>query len=316
MIDLLEIRPQAQLPVDRGKDMTTHAVEAREDRRSGSGQRGHSAGLRVLLFTVTALVAGAAGVAGTLLYQRITAPDTSAVDAQAAELAQDLRRDLNAGFWSPEHTFGGQFTEGTLVAQVEAHGGALLSVGTGQGQSGGHVHTAKVMLGLLPPGTETVAADAYPVRCYRYSFSFGAHSVKQSTMTCPASRSDSKPGSLAAQMGELLARQPTGAYVYRQIATEGYAHTPQGAVDLLKDKRLVSARDTVRVVSGKADGGDVYVLALHINGACHYLRMDSSSSASRLIPLWLAPADEQEDCGVKQAVAAAVLYGIDPAKAG
>ncbi|MBO0916892.1 hypothetical protein [Streptomyces laculatispora] len=76
------------------------------------------------------------------------------------------------------------------------------------------------------------------------------------------------------------------------------------------------AGDTVRVVSGKADGGDVHVLALRVNGACHYLRMDSSSSASRLIPLWLAPADEQESCGVKQAVAAAALYGIDPAKAG
>jgi hypothetical protein len=64
------------------------------------------------------------------------------------------------------------------------------------------------------------------------------------------------------------------------------------------------------------DGSDVYVVALRINGACHYPRMDSSSSASRLIPLWLAPADEQEVCGVKQAVAGDTLYGIDPVKAG
>ncbi|MBO0916891.1 hypothetical protein [Streptomyces laculatispora] len=87
------------------------------------------------------------------------------------------------------------------------------------------------MPGLLPPGTEAVTADAYPVRCYRYSFSFGAHSVKQSTMACPASRTDSKPGSLTAQLGALLARQPTEANVYRQTATAGYAHTPQGALD-------------------------------------------------------------------------------------
>lgn len=99
MIDLLEIGRKPNFLSTGEKSMTTHAVQAREDRWSGSGQaRGRSAGLRVLLFTVTALVAGATGVAGTLLYQRTTAPDTSAVDAQAAELAQDLRRDLNAGF--------------------------------------------------------------------------------------------------------------------------------------------------------------------------------------------------------------------------
>ncbi|MFE7751287.1 hypothetical protein [Streptomyces sp. NPDC057428] len=297
--------------------MTTQAAGARQDRRSLSGQaRGRSVGLQVLLVTVTALVAGTAGVAGTLLYQERTAPDTSAVDAQAAGLTQDLRDDLHAGFWSPGHTFGGQFTEGTIVAQVEAHGGALLSAGTGQGRSGGQVHTAEVMLGLLPPGTETVAPDAYPVRCYRYTFGFGAHSVTRSTMACPASRTDGEPGSLAAQMGELLARQPSGAYAHRQTATAGHSRTPQGALNLLKDERLVSAHDTVRVVSGKADGDDVYVLALYINSACHYLRMDSSSSASHLVPLWLAPADEQRTCGVKQAMAASHLYGVDPAKAG
>ncbi|WP_328915225.1 MULTISPECIES: hypothetical protein [unclassified Streptomyces] len=161
--------------------MTTPAVEAQPSRRSRSGQvRKRGAGRRVLLFTLTALVAGATGVAGALLCQRINAPDTSAVDAQAAELAQDLRRDLTVGFTSPGHTFGGQFTEGTLVDQAQAHGGVLLSAGPAQRQTGGAVHTATVMLGLVPPATETVSADAYPVRCYRYTI-FRATSESRST---------------------------------------------------------------------------------------------------------------------------------------
>ena len=297
--------------------MTTQALGAEQDRRPGSGRaRERGAGGRVLLVTLTALVAAAAGVAGTVLYQRTTAPDTSAVDAQAAGIASDLRGDLNAGFFSGGRTYGGQFTDGTLVAQVEAHGGALLSTGTQQGQSAAGVHTAEVMLGLVPPVTGTVAADAYPVRCYRYTFGVGTHSVKQSGMTCPASRTDGKPGSLVAQMGVLLAREPAAASAYRPMTSAGYPHTPQGAVDFLKDKGLVTAGDTVSAVSGRAGGADLYVLALRINGACHYLRMDSSSTAAHLIPLWAAPADEQETCGVNQAVAAAALYGIDPAKEG
>ncbi|MFF3174260.1 hypothetical protein ACFVQ0_16700 [Streptomyces sp. NPDC057900] len=298
--------------------MTAHTVDAQQDRSvsppAQTGRRG--IGRQILLLAVTALVAGAAGVGGALFQQRLSAPDTSAVDAQAAELAEDLRHDLNVGFLSPGNTYGGQFTEGTLVSHAETHGGVLLSAGTVQEKSGGNVHTAQVMLGLLPPGTKTVNANAYPVRCYRYSFAFGAHSVRQSTMDCPTARTDNKPGSLVAQMGALLARQPAGTNMYRQTPTAGHPHTPAGALDLLKDKRLVSAGDTVHVVAGKSAGSGVYALALRINDGCHYLRMDAASSAPRLIPLWLAPADEQETCDADHAVAAAPLYGIDPAKAG
>ncbi|MEU1477926.1 hypothetical protein [Streptomyces sp. NPDC005760] len=146
-------------------------------------------GVRGLLSAVVVLVAAAAGAGGTLLCQRLTPPDTSAVDAQAAAIAQDLRQDLDAGFHSGGGTYGGQFTEGTLVAQVEAHGGALLSV-----RSAGLTHTAEVMLGLVPPaGTATVDADAYPVRCYRVAFARGASSVQRTTITCPATRSDAGP---------------------------------------------------------------------------------------------------------------------------
>ncbi|MFF3374942.1 hypothetical protein ACFYXF_18580 [Streptomyces sp. NPDC002680] len=194
--------------------MAARVAEAERDRPFGAGSgsvRGRGVWARALLFVTTALVAGATGVAGTLLYQRHTAPDTSAVDAQAAGLAQDLRGDLNAGFYSPGRTYGGQFTGGTIVAQTEAHGGVVLSAGTERGRSGGKVHTAEVMLGLVPPGKDTVAANAYPVRCYRYTFGFGAHSVERSGMTCPDTRTDGKPGSLVAQLGVLLARQPTGS---------------------------------------------------------------------------------------------------------
>jgi uncharacterized SAM-binding protein YcdF (DUF218 family) len=48
---------------------------------------------RGLLCGAIALVAGAAGVGGTLLQQRLTAPGTTAVDAQAAALAQGYGSD-------------------------------------------------------------------------------------------------------------------------------------------------------------------------------------------------------------------------------
>ncbi|MFD5633577.1 hypothetical protein ACFWJM_05450 [Streptomyces sp. NPDC127077] len=297
---------------------TVHATGVQEDRQPGSGRdRERGAVARVLVRAATVLVASAVGVAGTLLYERDAPPDTSAVDAQAAGLAEDLRGDLNAGFYSGGRAYGGQFTEGTLVAQVERHGGALLSVAGAQDRSDPFGHTAQVMLGLVPPGKGTVAAGAYPVRCYRYTFGLGSHSVDQSAMTCPASRTDGKPGSPVAQMGALLARQPTSPYAYRAMTTEGYAHTPKGALDFLEDKRLVGAKDTVSMVSGQAVGdGDVYVLALRINGVCHHLRMESSSAASGFVPLWAAPADRQKTCDVRGAAAAATLYGVDPAKAG
>jgi hypothetical protein len=265
-----------------------------------------------LLVTATALVAAAAGVGGTLLHQRLTGPDTADVDAQAAALAQDLRQDLNAGFYSAGGgTYGGQFTEGTLVAQTEEHGGALLSV-----RSAGLSHTAEVMLGLVPPSGTTVDAGAYPVRCYRLTFALGAHSVRRTTVTCPATRADGRPGSLAAQLGGLLARQPASANSYRTMSTTGYDHTTEGATRFLTDKRLVSAKDTVTEVSGQEAGAGVHAVALRVNGVCHYLRMDSAPSAAGLVPLWAAPADEQHTCRAAQAVKASALYGTDPAKAG
>lgn len=266
-----------------------------------------------LLFTATALVAAAAGVGGTLLHQRITAPDTSAVDAQAAALAQDLRQDLTAGFYSAGGgTYGGQFTEGTIVAQVEEHGGALLSIDA----DGALGHTAEVMLGLVPPTGTTVSARAYPVRCYRFTFARGSFSVKHTEMTCPNAQADGRPGSLAAEMGGLRARQPAGAGAHRKMSATGYDHTPDGATRFLNDKGLVATKDTVTDLAGKEASTDVYAVALRVNGVCHYLRMDASSGAADLVPLWAAPADEQKRCRVGQAMTASALYGTDPAKEG
>ncbi|MFF7139053.1 hypothetical protein ACFZBZ_42960 [Streptomyces sp. NPDC008196] len=265
--------------------------------------------LRGLSYPVTALVAGAAGVGGTLGHQWLTAPDTSAVDAQAAAIVQDLRKDLNAGFYSAGGgTYGGPFTEGTLVARVEAHGGALLSV-----RSAGLNHTAEVMLGLEPPTGAAVDADAYPVRCYRISFARGTHSVRDTGITCPTGRTDGEPGSLAAQLGGLLARQPDTASDYRAMSVSGYDHTAAGATRFLHDKRLVAAKDTVTDVSGEAAGDGVYAAALRVNGVCHYLRMSADAD---LIPLWTVPAAEQKSCTARQAVTASELYGSDPAKEG
>ncbi|MEU7075332.1 hypothetical protein AB0B30_33955 [Streptomyces narbonensis] len=297
--------------------MTTPVAGPGHDQRSGPArERRRDAGPRALLFAVTALAAGAVGVGGTVLHQRSTAPDTSAVDAQAAEIAEALRGELTTGFYSGRGSHGGQFTEGTLVAQVQEHGGVLLSADTDRTRAPDKTHTADVMLGLVPPSEGTVAAAAYPVRCYRYTFGIGSYSVKHSGMTCPASRTDGLPGSLAAQMGMLLTQQPTGTRPYRPRSTRGYAHTPKGAVDFLKEERVIGTDDTVSALSGRTTDDGAYVLALRIDNVCHYLRMGASPERSDLIPLWSAPADEQESCDLQQATTAATLHGTDPAKQG
>ncbi|WP_225804502.1 hypothetical protein [Streptomyces sp. NK15101] len=293
--------------------MTTRVAEDRQDHRPGADRDGRrGAGPRALLFAATALAAGAAGVAGALLHRWATAPDTSAVDARAAAFAEHLRGDLNAGFHSGGQPHGGKFTEGTLVARAGSHGGVPLSA---RHRPAGGTHTAEVMLGLVPPDGETVAADAYPVRCYRYTFGRGPHSVEQSDMPCPTSRTDGRPGSLTAQMGALLAQGPTGPSAHRRTATAGYAHTPRGALKFLKEKGLIAPGTKVAGISGQAAGAGVYALSLRIDGACHYLRMDPSPT-SDLVPLWPARADEQETRTARQAATAATLYGVDPAKLG
>ncbi|MEU3693665.1 hypothetical protein [Streptomyces narbonensis] len=297
--------------------MTTPVAGPDHDQQSGPApERRRGTGPRALLFAATALAACAAGVAGTVLYQRSTAPDTSAVDARAAEIAEALRGELATGFYSGRGSYGGQFTEGTLVAQVQAHGGVVLSADTDRNRTPDKTHTAEVMLGLMPPSEGTVSAAAYPVRCYRYTFGIGTYSVKQSGMTCPASRTDGKPGSLAAQMGMLLTQQPTGMRPYRPRSTQGYAHTPKGAMDFLKEERVIATEDAVSALSGQTADDGAYVLSLRIDNVCHYLRMDASPTATDLIPLWSAPADEQEACDVQQALTAATLHGVDPAKQG
>lgn len=59
----------------------------------------------------TAVVAAATGVARTLAHQRMTAPDASAVDAEAAGLAEDLRGDPHTGMHSGEGHAGTGATE-------------------------------------------------------------------------------------------------------------------------------------------------------------------------------------------------------------
>ncbi|MFF0081243.1 hypothetical protein ACFYR1_16290 [Streptomyces canus] len=138
--------------------------------------------------------------------------------------------------------------------------------------------------------------------------------MQRTAFTCPATQADGHPGSLAAQMGGVLARQPATASAYRKMSAAGYDHTADGATRFLTDKRLVSAKDTVTDLSGREAGTGVYAVALRVNDVCHYLRMDSGSSAAGLIPLWTAPADEQHTCRARQAVTASALYGSDPAR--
>ncbi|XIE79345.1 hypothetical protein AB6O49_17590 [Streptomyces sp. SBR177] len=263
---------------------------------------------------LTALVAAAAGVGGTLLYQRLDAPDTSGVDAQAGALAESLRGDLNAGFHSGGQPYGGQFTQGTLALQAEAHGGVLLSARTERSREKGPVHTLDVMLGLVPPSGDEVVKGGYPVRCYRYTFAFGPHSVTRADLPCPNARTDGKPGSPVAELGALLSHRASGPFARRPLSTQGHPHTPQGAVDFLRKQHLVTPEDRVTAVSGTPAPAGVYAVALRINTTCHYLRMDPSPTSRDLHPLWPAPA--HSPCTAPEAAKASLLYGIDPAKAG
>ncbi|WP_426364934.1 hypothetical protein [Streptomyces sp. E-08] len=285
-------------------------------KRGGQGPRPGRRASRALLLAATAITAGALGAAGTLLQQWITAPDTSAVDAQAAEIAEDLRGSLNAGFHSGGQTYGGQFTEGTIAAHIESHGGVLLSSDTDGNRGPADTNSVEAMLGLTPPNDEGVAAGTYPVRCYRYSFGTGTYSVKHAGIPCPTTRTDGRPGSLVAQMGALLTQSPSGPASRRSLTTKGYAHTLQGAMDFLEKQQLITTSDKVTAARGRPAADGVYVLALRINGTCHYLRMDPAPTAADLRPLWPAPADEQRTCDTHQATTAATLYGTNPSALG
>lgn len=118
---------------------------------------------------------------------------------------------------------------------------------------------------------------------------------------------DRQPGSGPGRLRGTMVRVPVRTVIAVASSVIGVA----GSIVYQR----VTAADTSAVDAQAAEFGDVYLLALRINGVCHHLRMDSSSAASRLIPLWAVPADRQEACDVSEPMAA-TLYGIDPAKAG
>ena len=240
-------------------------------------------------------------------------PVTGSTNAQADLLGKALDDDLTTGFLSPGHAFGGRFSAGTLVGQTQEYGGVVISLQDASSASGDNVMTVMLGLGPVTANYDAVNSAVYSVTCYQYSFGLYPRTVGSAqSVACPARRADGEPGSPIAEYGALLARQPAATPYAMDTST--YAQTPQGALDLLQAAKLVSATDTYQVVSA-AKQGTVYVVAVKINGGCEFLRMDNAS-ADTVVPLWLAPMQQQAHCDANDALHESALYGTSAAQEG
>jgi hypothetical protein len=269
-----------------------------------------------LLVAGIAIVSLAAGIAGTLGYQHLRwLTGASSTNAQAARLDSGLSRQLSTMVFSEGNFVGHANTEGDLVNLVEGYGGIVLSFAEDRQDN----VVADVMLGLMPAGGGVQAAG-YPVRCYSYSFGVLVSSIHHSDLPCPASRTDGQPGSVAAQMGWLLAIGP----VHPGPSQASYQLNLLGADEFLAHSFIEGVRLSPAPVLASRASGDVFAAAFQRDGACFFLRMSSQSDAPAneiggppaddLDDLWLAPANDQAAgfCTGGQALAASGLYGTDP----
>ncbi|MFC1419099.1 DUF6234 family protein [Streptacidiphilus cavernicola] len=235
--------------------------------------------------------------------QQQVASESPGVTASQA-IADDLNGDLNAGFLSPGRTYGGPFTEGTVVDQVEVHGGVVLSMKSDGTTGGGLVQTTvSVMLGAGSPGVPS---------CYRYSFTITHGSAQSQPMSCP-----SGSGAVATlELGRTLLEQSQGVGS-EAVAPNAYPATRSGVQGLLRDRLGPQAAsvsfDTATSSSG---AGTVLVAAARIHGVCDFVRLGTSTTITTWVPLWQAPLDDQSSCSTTQALAADALYGTDPAQEG
>ncbi|SEK67972.1 hypothetical protein [Streptacidiphilus jiangxiensis] len=248
---------------------------------------------RIVVGTLATAAAGAV-VAGLAAFG--TGAGGGRESAAAAESAQAVvqlvRGDLVAGFYAPGGSYGGVFTQGTLVQQVEQHGGVLLTMAADPARA-----TNRATLLLDVDGTPT---------CYALSFGLGAASVRAIEQACPA-RVD-----VAAARRMLERRLPSvDAVVPGQYATDG------------SGVRALLARATVTTSAARADSavvetttaGGVLSGTARIEGVCYILRLGGPAT-QQTVPLWQAPLDDQPTCGAAQAAAASGTFGEDPAQAG
>jgi hypothetical protein len=263
----------------------------------------HSA--RWLLIAAVVIVALAVGSAGTIGYQYLRwLTGASATNAQAARISNELTAQLSAAVFAPGEATGHVRIEADLVNLVENSGGILLSFTT---ISAAGDNVADVMLGLLSlPGSETPAAS-YQVRCYSYTFA-NTPPVQQAGIRCPVSRTDGQPGSVQAQMGELLAIKPV-----KPQPNASYPLNLQGAQQFLAKSTIVGTPLSPAPALSTQSGGGYFAAAFQRNGACFFLRMSDAVDApsGEADDLWLAPADEQAPgaCKGEHALAASGLYG-------
>jgi hypothetical protein len=272
-----------------------------------------------LLVTAITVVAMALGAIGTIGYQHFRsyidaipthAPTAgSATNAQAAGIDGQLVTQMTVVVFSPQDSDGHANTEGDLARLVESYGGMLLSFT--QDSSGTNV--AEVMLGLVPlPGV--ALGPSYPVRCYRYAFANDPSSVQQPTrIPCPAHRTDGRPGSVRAQMGQLLAVSP----VYPAQPSAGYPLNASGAEEFLAKSWIAGKRLSPPPALSSTSGGGVFAAAFQYHGACFFLRMSNfgyGSAPEQDQDLWLAPAVDQTagGCAGGHALASSMLYGSNP----
>lgn len=269
-----------------------------------------------LLVAGVAIVSLLAGVGGTLGYQYLRwLTGASATNAQAARIDSGLAAQLSVTVFSEANFEGHANTEGDLVNLVEDSGGILLSFA--EDREGNSV--ADVMLGLLPAGGPVTAAS-YPVRCYSFTFGDLPSSIQQSGISCPARRTDGQPGSVAAQMGGLLAIGP----VHPGPSKASYPVSEPGAQEFLASSFIAGTRLSPAPVLSSRSGDGVFAAAFQRDGACFFLRMSAQPDAPAnevggppaddLDGLWPAPADDQAPgaCTGAQALAASVLYGTNP----
>lgn len=230
----------------------------------------------------------------------VAPPAPQSPAGQAAGLESDLTTDLSSGFLSPGQTYGGLFTEGTVVQQTEARGGVLLSLVPVKEADGTVWNSAEVMLGL-----DSTAATASPV-CYDYRFGSAPAPEQQST-PCPDAGVQAQARRLYAARAEPNTQpEPPDAFPV----------SVAGARALIAHAFAPERSRLTRVPLSTATRGGVLGAAVRVDGVCDYLWLGQSSTITSLMPIWQAPLSEQADCDGAHALAAGTLYGTDAAQEG
>ncbi|MEY9870705.1 hypothetical protein ABH931_000159 [Streptacidiphilus sp. MAP12-33] len=247
---------------------------------------------------VGALVVTGALVAGVGVWASGGGGGPAVADQQAQAVVKAVQGDLNTGFYAPGSIYGGLFSQGTLVEQVERHGGVLVSMASDR--------TRTVNQGVVLMDVQGKAA------CYALSFGLGAWTVRVTWQRCPAD------ADLAVARGLLDHRLPDVA----PVAPGQYAEDGAGVRALLLGTARTaqtgsdgaSSASSAVLGVGTADG--VLSAAARIRGVCYFVRMGGAAAAQSTVPLWQAPLDDQRTCGQSQAAAASGTYGEDAAQEG